>query len=598
MKLIDLKKKIAIFLAVTIGCLVLPSGALGGDKNRAAQGSDNATVTPKGIGVNSKAVKSPFKKNLPIDVILVIDNSGSMKKNDPHSLVPRMVHDFISFLHENARFGVIVFDNSARKIVQLNGSGGQAQADAVQKKINDALDYRGQRTNIYAGLETAVYDLKNIGRSDSVKVAIILTDGRIDTGSALRDEQDRKNLIDFLARDASNNRIRLCGIAFTNDADYALLQSMAVQTGGCYFRAFSDRALSGVLKKLADFLNKSRIVAQSKPVTSHHGASGSAPATVQAKPSTPRTIPASSPDNKMLYLYMGAAVFLLLLVAGGVIFWLTRSRGRQETDNEDDIPKVTLKYIGVNKVITKGKIYPDPFPLNREFTFNKRQIVIGRQLKDVDTQLADLPIPDPQSVISKSHAKLFFKDGELYLKDLMSTNGTWRDNIKIESDRPILVKSGTEVSLYCYTFMVMVQGWPDSATVLENDDEKTRFAAFPDDDNEDESASDDSQHKNDKSSSSNKGSALEEHARHKGDKGAMEQNHEKKECPTDLTIPMKECFCPNHTSREADQLCARCQKAFCSECGTVDKNGRFFCNVCLTEMDKENSGNEGESQSN
>ena len=584
MKRNDLKKKMAVFFAVTISFLVSSTGVFGEDKNRAANGSDNST-----------AAKAPLEQNLPLDVILVIDNSGSMKKNDPQYLVPRMVHDLISLLHENDRFGVIVFDNNARKIVRLGESGGQATADVVEKKVDDALDYEGQRTNIYAGLEAAVYDLKNFGRSNSVKIAIILTDGKIDTGNVLRDEQDRKNLIDFLAKDASNNGIRLCGIAFTNDADYALLQSLAVQSSGCYFRAFNDRELSGVIKKLADFLKKSRMAIQSRPHIPPPGTSESGPATIQKKPSSSQTIPVSSLDNKILYLYM-VPVFLLLLVAGGVIFWLIRSRGRQESDKEDDVPEVTLKYIGVNKVITKGKTYPDPFDPNEELTFKKRQIIIGRELKDAQNQLADLPIPDPHSIISKSHAKLFFKEGELYLKDLMSTNGTWRDNIRIEPDRPILVKSGTEVSFYCYTFMVLIQGWPDSATVLESDDEKTRFAALPSGDTENESVSEDSEKKNDKSSWPDQGSAHEEYSGHKDDISAMEQDHETNESRTELTIPMRDPFCPNHTSRVADQLCTRCKKTFCSECGTENEKGCFFCNECLAEIAKENSGNEGESQ--
>jgi len=48
---------------------------------------------------------------------------------------------------------------------------------------------------------------------------------------------------------------------------------------------------------------------------------------------------------------------------------------------------------------------------------------------------ADLTIP--HALVSRSHSKLFERDGQLYVKDLGSLNGTFVDNKRIESEQII-----------------------------------------------------------------------------------------------------------------------------------------------------------------
>ena len=55
----------------------------------------------------------------PIDVMLVLDNSGSMKKNDPKFLVAEAIKEFISQKNENTRVGIIIFDGKVQLKVSL-----------------------------------------------------------------------------------------------------------------------------------------------------------------------------------------------------------------------------------------------------------------------------------------------------------------------------------------------------------------------------------------------------------------------------------------------------------------------------------------------
>ena len=49
-----------------------------------------------------------------LDIMLVLDNSGSMLKNDPKFLTPEVVTNFLGDLADKARLGMIIFDQEAR----------------------------------------------------------------------------------------------------------------------------------------------------------------------------------------------------------------------------------------------------------------------------------------------------------------------------------------------------------------------------------------------------------------------------------------------------------------------------------------------------
>ena len=59
------------------------------------------------------------ESHLKKDVILVLDNSGSMKKNDPQFLTKQAVTEFINKLDESTRVAIIIFDQDVRMAVPL-----------------------------------------------------------------------------------------------------------------------------------------------------------------------------------------------------------------------------------------------------------------------------------------------------------------------------------------------------------------------------------------------------------------------------------------------------------------------------------------------
>ena len=77
----------------------------------------------------------------PVDVILVLDNSGSMKKNDPEFLVGNAIKEFISQASKNTRIGIIIFDETADLKFSLSASS-YANREEVLNSVKE-INYKG-----------------------------------------------------------------------------------------------------------------------------------------------------------------------------------------------------------------------------------------------------------------------------------------------------------------------------------------------------------------------------------------------------------------------------------------------------------------------
>ena len=175
----------------------------------------------------------------PTDVMLILDNSGSMRQNDPAFLLKSAVSKFVSGLPAETHAGIIIFDQKVNYAVKLGVL--DVTARGAIKHSLDSIDYRGQYTNIPAAMERAIFELKSTSRADANKVIVFMTDGIVDTGNAAVDGAKTNWLREELAAEAAESSIRIFGIAFTQEADFFLIQSLAKKTAGEYFRALKRR---------------------------------------------------------------------------------------------------------------------------------------------------------------------------------------------------------------------------------------------------------------------------------------------------------------------------------------------------------------------
>jgi uncharacterized protein YegL len=192
-----------------------------------------------------------------MDIMLALDNSGSMKQNDPQRLLPRVVTEFAGRLGEDDRLGIVTFDQSARTLLPLS----EVKANEFAAALTAALlrvNYSGRLTDIPGGLEEARKEIEMHGRSDAQRIVVLLTDGEIDLGSDTRNSDRKIWLRERILPAVNRQGVRVFGITLTPDADVELIQSMAEATQGNYFRLLKAEEIPAVFNAIFTRLQEIR----------------------------------------------------------------------------------------------------------------------------------------------------------------------------------------------------------------------------------------------------------------------------------------------------------------------------------------------------
>jgi pSer/pThr/pTyr-binding forkhead associated (FHA) protein/Mg-chelatase subunit ChlD len=374
------------------------------------------------------------------DIVLVLDNSGSMKQNDPQFLTKKVVSDFLTGLSSNTQVGIVLFDEKADLTVPLSpvGTGG------TKKNILDSLlkvNYAGKLTDSPAGVERAIYELKSKGRKDATKVIVFITDGLVDTGDKARDVERAKWLREDLVAECQRLGIRIFGIAFTEQADFQLIQALGQKTNGGYFRALKADEIEKIFKEI------DKAILRPPADTSIHTA-------VAVKEGGSKTW--------LIVIVLGMIVLGIVAIAIG--------RGKKESAGVSarpvKMPKTSLKDI---REIT-GK---------HEYPIKTSIISIGRAATN------DIVIN--KSTVSTKHATIEYRDNAFYIIDQRSTNGTFLNGQKITTE--IRLKHGDRIKLDEYEFIFTLEELADETKTQlrgaevdravspqgkEADDEKTK----------------------------------------------------------------------------------------------------------------------------
>ena len=183
----------------------------------------------------------------PRDIVLVLDNSASMKPLDPQFLIKEAVERFVEGMPDDARVSLVIFDE------QLLASPLVFVSDRDARRVNLAqLNYRGPWTYTPAAVERAIQELKRSGRPGAAKSIVLLNDDVVDTGRKARDLKLTRWLRETLIRDAAETGIKIFTIALSGRSDVELLQEIAQRTGGRYFLAQQAADVAGVFAQVAD----------------------------------------------------------------------------------------------------------------------------------------------------------------------------------------------------------------------------------------------------------------------------------------------------------------------------------------------------------
>jgi len=193
---------------------------------------------------SSKATEKP-----PLDSVLMLDSSGSMKFTDPNELRKPAAKLFIQLLGKQDRTSVVSFSSQAWPITFLSKLETPRQLEQALN-ATDRISHKGAYTNIHAALNKGLELLKNSQQLQREPIMILMSDGKIDVGDDARSAALREQIINQLLPQLARHKIKVYSIAFTEASDQQLMQQIADVTDGRYALAASDDVLHKVFSKI------------------------------------------------------------------------------------------------------------------------------------------------------------------------------------------------------------------------------------------------------------------------------------------------------------------------------------------------------------
>lgn len=199
-------------------------------------------------------------KNL--DVVLVMDKSGSMKNSDPQKISIEAAKMFIDMIKKSgANVSIVEFsdDSESKGMIAINDDKSKKQL----KDILNGIKFTGGYTDTGKALEKAVNILENNGSKDNKKAIILFSDGKIDVKGEGRTVADSKKDIEESIEkcNKSNLSIYSVGLINSNDSQASInnfeseMKNIADNTNGKYIRADNVNDLPQFFSELLQTLD-------------------------------------------------------------------------------------------------------------------------------------------------------------------------------------------------------------------------------------------------------------------------------------------------------------------------------------------------------
>lgn len=414
------------------------------DPTSSPQGA-GGTATPPAADAGTDTAAAAEQ---PRDVVLVLDNSGSMKQNDPDFLTVPAVKEFVSRLDPDTRLGIIIFDQDVRLAMPLTPLSEESR-EQISKSLGE-INYKGLFTDSPAAIERAIYELKNNDRKDSRKFIVFMTDGIVDTGNQAKDVEKTRWLREDLAPDAADAGIKIFGIAFTNDADFQLIQTLAQKTGGEYFRALKPKDLQGVFQSITASMSKPPAPEKPAPQTAAPPAAPPPqPVVINVPQQAPQTMDHAERTRSIIIISAAAVLIVALVVM--IIVLIRRGRDLQD-DGQEEVTEAFLNDIHGHTPQAVYKLGSKPTMLGR---------VAGKDTGHLDY------IVIPESTIGRRHALIEYKDYAYWIVDQGSINGTFVNDVPVNSE--VRLKHGDRIRLHKLEFEFLMPEMEEAGmTVMSN----------------------------------------------------------------------------------------------------------------------------------
>lgn len=181
------------------------------------------------------------------DVRLLIDVSGSMKKNDPQNLRAPALELLVRLLPNDNRAAIWSFGEGVNQLAPLRAVDNLWKQHALN--ATSVINNQARFTNIGAALARAIDAPTALNSLD--KHIILLTDGMVDIdNSSEKNATERARILQKLLPSLINSSFKVHTIALSENADAELLSTISQATDGVFAIANNADELTAIFLRI------------------------------------------------------------------------------------------------------------------------------------------------------------------------------------------------------------------------------------------------------------------------------------------------------------------------------------------------------------
>jgi Mg-chelatase subunit ChlD len=190
-------------------------------------------------------IEAKGKPAAAIDVVFLMDSSGSMGASDPNYLRVLATQNFVNKMMSPDRAAVVNFASNATLVTDYTAHLSE-NYDGIKKNL--AIITSGAGTNIDEAIEVSVTEQVDFGDIQKTRLVIMLTDGKPDAPGHPQNGNVTAATMDL----ARNNNITIYTVGLGSSQDADLLNWIADKTNGTYYSAADATELQKIYEDISN----------------------------------------------------------------------------------------------------------------------------------------------------------------------------------------------------------------------------------------------------------------------------------------------------------------------------------------------------------
>ena len=218
--------------------------------------NDESSVSASSEAAEDSQDKKGFADNgsMNLDVMFVIDASGSMLQSDPKKVALDAFNLFADMCDETCRVGYVVYTHKIKDSEDLTSINDNENLEKMKKKIEGIVyDPKGD-TDIALGLTKAMNTLDESTKEDEYRrrAIVLLSDGNTDLPKGPRTVKESKEEMKKTLALLGEKQIPVysIGLNYNNSMDKKELSKIAARTEGRDYETKSSDELTGIISDI------------------------------------------------------------------------------------------------------------------------------------------------------------------------------------------------------------------------------------------------------------------------------------------------------------------------------------------------------------